>query len=121
MKRGKESPGDDVYVQSLVMEDEATKLQSVHICVGGPDIGRLKDAIHALFQATLDQHLSRPEFGGEICVVILSEVTPQAPGLWRAMAEVEEHLQAVVKAAKLKTASGHPLRVTFEYTERQAS
>ncbi len=89
--------------------------------MGGPDIGRLKEAIHAVFQATLDQHLSRPEFGGEICVVILSEVTPQAPGLWRAMAEVEEHLQAVVKAAKLKTASGQPVRVSFEYTERQAS
>jgi hypothetical protein len=112
---------DDVYLQSLVIEDEATKLQEVHICVGGPDIGRIKDAVRAAFEATIDQHLSRPEFGGEIHVVVLAEVTPQTPGLWRAMAEMEERLEAVVRVGKLRTASGHPVRVSFNYTERSSS
>lgn len=112
---------EDVYVQTIVMEDEATKLQEVHICVGGPDIGRLKEAIRAAFEATIERHLSRPEFGGEIYVVVLAEVTPQTPGLWRAMAEMDERLQAVVKLGKLKTASGHPVRVSFDYTERSST
>jgi hypothetical protein len=111
-------PEDDVYLQSLVIEDETTKVQEVHICVGGPDIRRIKDAIRAGFEATIDQHLSRPEFGGEIHVVVLAEVTPQTPELWRAMTEMEERLQAVVKAGKLTTASGHTVRVSFAYTER---
>src|SRR5574341_1973864 len=96
---------EDVYVQTVVFRDETTWLEEVSVCVGGPDIERLKHGILAGFQAGLDRHLHREEFGGEIEVVILGEVTPQSPGLWRAMGEMEEHLKAVIAAGRLKTAS----------------
>ena len=110
-------PGD-VYLQTVVLEDEATHLQEVHICVGGPDVGRLKDAVLAGFRATIEHHLSRAEFGGEIHVVVLSEVTPQSSELWAAMADMETQLRALITAGRLKTASGRSLSISVEYTER---
>ncbi len=110
-------PGD-VYLQTVVLEDEATHLQEVHICVGGPDVGRLQDAVLAGFRATIERHLSHAGFGGEIHVAVLSEVTPQSPELWAAMADMEARLKAVITAGHLKTASGRALNISVEYTER---
>lgn len=109
-------PGD-VYLQTVVLEDEATHLQEVHICVGGPDVGRLKDAVLAGFRATIERHLGHAEFGGEIHVVVLAEVTPQSPELWMAMAEMEARLKALIAAGCFKTASGRALSLSVDYTD----
>ena len=110
---------DGVYVQGIIFKDETTGLEEVHLCVGSPDLGRLKAGIWAGFEQMLERHLSRREFGGEIRIVILAEITPQGPELWRAIGEVEERLKAAVVAGKLKTASGHPVRIALEYTSRE--
>lgn len=107
---------DDVYAQGLVLRDEATGLESVHICVGGPKIDRIQAAIDANFKATLERHCRRPEFSGEITIAILSEVTPETSALWRAMAEAEKRLKAAITAGKLQTAAGRPIKLHFEYT-----
>lgn len=108
----------DVYLQTVVLEDEATHLQELHICVGGPNVGRLKDAVLAGFRATIERHLGHAEFGGEIHVVVLSEVTPQSPELWAAMAEMEVQLKALITAERLRTVSGRSVSISVEYTER---
>jgi hypothetical protein len=116
-----DSPGPgNVYLQTVVLEDEATHLQEVHICVGGPDVSRLKDAVLAGFRATIERHLGDAEFGGGIHVVVLSEVTPQSPALWAAIADMEVRLKALIVAGRLKTASGRALSISVEYTDRDA-
>lgn len=116
----KDEPGENTnaYAQGVVFRVEATGLEEVHLCVGGPDIGRLKEAILAAFQQTLKKHLPRKEFGGVIQIVILSEVTPETPGLRRAMAEMEAQLKSLVMAGRLKTVMGRPVHVGLEYTGR---
>lgn len=116
-----ESGPGDVYLQAVVvLENEATHLQEVHICVGGPDVGGLKDAVLAGFRATIERHLRYAEFGGEIHVIVLSEVTPQSPELWAAMAEMETRLKALIAAGRFKTISGRALSISVEYTDRAA-
>jgi hypothetical protein len=105
-----------VYLQSLVVRDEASGLSEVHVCVGGPNVGRLKEAIWAGFQGVLDGHLGERDFSGEIRIVILSEVTPQSPGVWRALAEVEERMRTALRVSKATTKVGRPVSLTVEYT-----
>jgi hypothetical protein len=108
---------DDIYVQGLVVESGEPGVHEIHVCVGAQDIGRLKDGIRAGFrQLIVDKHLKRANFGGKVVFAILSEVTPQSPGLWRAMLEMEEHLNGVVKAGRLKTVSDRPVEISFQYT-----
>jgi hypothetical protein len=111
--------GQDVYVQGVVFRDEGTGLEDVHLCVGGPDLGRLKQGIWAGFQAMLERHLGRKEFGGRIVVVVLAEVTPQTPPLWEAMREMEDRLKGAVAAGRMRTALGHPVTIAVEYTSRE--
>lgn len=109
----------DVYVQSLVVRSGETGLQEVHVCLGSDDIGQLKEAMQSAFQSTIERHLSSPDFGGDIVIVILGEITPQTPGLWRAVTEVEEQLKATIAAAQLRTTAGRPVNVRVTYTSRQ--
>ena len=67
----------------------------------------------------IEKHLKRREFSGEVVFAVLSEVTPQSPELWQAIAELEEHLGAVVSAGRLKTPTGSLVRVSFTYTDRE--
>ena len=108
-----------MYVQTLVMEDEATGVQDVHICVGGPDIDRLADGVRAAFESVLLRHLPRVQFGGEIHVVVLGEVTPQTPALWQTISELERELRGVIASRRLRTASGVPVLMSFEFTDAQ--
>jgi hypothetical protein len=114
------SDRDEVHVQALVLRDDETGLDDVHICVGARDIELLRKGVRAGFQQfVVDDHLKREEFSGEVVFAVLSEVTPQTPALWQAMAELEQHLMAVISAAKLTTTTGRPVRLSFTYTDHE--
>lgn len=122
MLQGGEDAGDEVeeeeadsYVQGLVTQDQTTGLESVVICAGGESAAPLAKAIEDAFRETLRKHLARPEFGGEIRVVILTEMTP--PEAREQLAPLEEHLQDTVRELGARTRSGRPVTVRFEQSE----
>jgi hypothetical protein len=119
IRRKSDRKRSDVYVQSLVVRSGTTGFQEIHVCIGGEDIGELKQAVLASFQSTLECHLSSPDFGGEIVIAILGQLTPQTPALWRAMTDMEEQLKGVITATGMRTAGGHPVQLRFHYTSRQ--
>ena len=59
--------------------------------------------------------MARPEFGGEIRVVILTEMTP--PEVRERLAPFEEHLQETVRELAARTRSGRAVIVRFEQSE----
>jgi hypothetical protein len=102
----------DFYIQGLVLTDKATGLESVHICAGGANVETLGQAIEQAFRQVIATHLARAEFGGEIRVVILTEMTP--PEVRMEMPSLEAHLQGVAREAGFRTAAGRPVNVRFE-------
>jgi uncharacterized protein YtpQ (UPF0354 family) len=113
VEREAESPGEDgAFLQSLVVANEETGLEEVHICAGGADLGKLGQAIEDAFRQTLVQHLPRKEFGGGIRVVILVDMTPEV--IRRQLSSLEEHLRGTVAETRVKTVSGRPVAVTFQ-------
>jgi hypothetical protein len=111
-ERETESSGDDAYVQTLVVGNEETALEEVHICAGGPDAAKLGQAIEVAFREALVKQLPRKEFGGAIRVVILADMTPQ--GVRRQLSSLEDHLRGTIAETRMKTAAGRPVTVTFQ-------
>jgi len=103
------------YVRVMAVGDEASGLEQVHVCVGGSSLERLAEAIQGAFQAALQKHLGRAEFGGEIRVVVFAGMTPEAVRIQ--VRELERHLHGFLEQTQLKTAAGRPVRVSFEEFE----
>jgi hypothetical protein len=89
-------PGDDdpgePYIMNIVSRNEAG-LENVIMTAAGTDASRLGRAIVNAMAQTLTAHLSRPEFGGHVRVVLLAN-TPQA--VREELAPLEEHLRGIV-------------------------
>jgi hypothetical protein len=107
--------GERPFLQRLVVADSASGLEAVHLVVGGQELNGLASAIQSAFADTLQHDLSRPEFGGEIALVVIAEDTPET--VRNALPSLVAHLQSVIDEANLKTIAGRPLRVSLRVKE----
>lgn len=98
-----------------MVADQKTGLEAVHICAGGARIETLGDAIQQAFMQTIEKHVPRQEFGGEIRVIVFNEMTP-AP-VREHLPSLEAHLKGTLADLGLKTKSGRPLTIAFEYKD----
>lgn len=110
----RESDNQSVFLQRLVVTDTAG-LEAVHLLVGAEGRKELAEAIQSAFADTLKQNLNRKEFGGEITLVVIADMTPQA--VRNALPSLVAHLQGVIEEMKLQTTGGRPVRVSLEVKE----
>jgi hypothetical protein len=91
-----------IFVQSLVVEDAATGLHEVHVCVGGPSVA-LEAALPGCLDQVMARHVPDPRFGGHIRFVVLEELTPLS-------ADDRTQLEGAVRALRQASADrGRPL------------
>lgn len=114
VRESSESP-DAPYVSTMVVADEASGLEQVHVCVGGSSLERVAGALQETFQGALQQHLGRAEFGGEIRVVVLAGMTPEA--VRGKLKDLEAHLRGFLDQTQLRTTTGRSVSVVFEEFE----
>ncbi|MBN2264409.1 MAG: hypothetical protein JW775_01220 [Candidatus Aminicenantes bacterium] len=89
------------------------------MCIGTNDIERLRCAALEAFESTLARHLPNPEFGGQIVLVILSDMTLQSVEVWAATAALEDQLRGILDRHPLQTVTGQAVGVRIQYTSRQ--
>jgi hypothetical protein len=104
--------GSGVFLTKINAVNAETGKEDVHLLVGAVDAQELSAAIQSAFVETVNTQLKRSEFSGHVRVVILSDLVSE---------EVRQHLPSIVanlrafaEEMKLTTASGEPVRISFQ-------
>lgn len=107
-----EEDGEAPYIGSIVTKDPETGLESVRLVATGEDFDKLAQGVLGAVAAVANEHGSRPEFSGEVRVILRARWAPELAK--ENVVRLEAHLQGLgAEVGPLGT--GRPLRFAVEY------
>ncbi len=103
------------YISILIVQNDNTGLEGIHILAGGDDLDLLRQRIIGAFVQVIQHLPERDQFGGEIKVIIIPDLTPQMKSLDDALAHLESHLQGISAEIPLDLPQDTPLNISIQY------
>lgn len=105
---------DNLYLSGMEVPDSEGKVQ-VEILVGSPDLHKMAGAILGAFNQTLNDFISREDFGGKIHIRIIPSIVPDSPVLRQMMATMTAHLQGIALDIARTMGAEQPVTVELYY------
>ena len=100
-------------VHRIVVQNQASGLNEVHVIVGIQTIAEAKGAISEAFDAIVTDYAANPDFGGRTVFVVRGPM----PGTELPPELAEFQSQLAAKAGAIQTTAGRPFQVRLEYQE----
>lgn len=97
------------YLATMVLLDDSTGRERIDIMVGGEDFERLANRVIAAVAQGLTNHGRRPEFGGEVRVMVLA-FTPTHVRI--GLPQLRAHLEGLQRELAGACSAGTSLRIT---------
>ncbi|MFP4436050.1 MAG: HEAT repeat domain-containing protein [Chloroflexaceae bacterium] len=89
--------------------------ESLHILIGGADLDQFARVLSNVFTHGLQEMHKRGQFGGDVMIVIIPDLTPRSRELDELLPRVQAHLQGVGRELHERGAFTSPVSVTFHY------
>lgn len=110
-----QSEEPEIYQQVIVVSDPETGKESLHILIGGADLDQFARVLSNVFTHGLQEMHKRGQFGGDVMIVIIPDLTPRSHELDELLPRVQAHLQGVGRELHERGAFTSPVSVTFHY------
>jgi|GEM_PF-3158986 len=105
----------EIYRQVIVVSDRETGRESLHILVGGEDLDQLVYTLSNTFTHSLQEMNRHDQFGGEVVIVVIPDLTPVSCELDAWLPRVQTHLQGVATELHTRGMFTNPVNVTLHY------
>ena len=105
----------EVFCNGMVTTDKTTQESVINIFAGGRDLERVARTVQNAFIKMIQKYGGEKEFGGEVHVHLVPDLTPKTESLDESMASLERHLTEVAREFKFKAPQGQAIEVTVRY------
>ena len=106
----------DVFIseQVLVVKEPNSDRTMIELVAGGQEMEKVARLVQNAVVQIAQQYLTDEQFGGQIHVRFVPEITPEAQAR-EAIPSIESHLNGVIQEAGLRTAQGEPIQIRLFY------
>lgn len=105
----------EIFCSAMITESHERGEKTLHIISGGEDLAAVVRTVQNAFIQLMEKMNDEPDFGGEVRVVLVPELTPRMENLEQELESIEEHLEGFANEIGLTTAGGAPIRFKLQY------
>lgn len=104
-----------VYCSAMMTEDQDSGDKTLHIIAGGEDLVAVARAVQNTFVHGMEKLKDEPNFGGEVVVLLVPDLTPRTEGLDEELESIGQHLEGFANEVGFTTARGTPITFKVQY------